>query len=192
MSWREMRVTVLASRLSRLLPHRFRRDDKGTTAVEFGMVAVPFMMMLFGIIAIGLYFHTVFALENAVERASRQFRTGQAQQANLTPDQFKTSLCTYLPSNIACDAKLQVNVKSYPDSASITNASLPQCRTGGNALNTTTEYNAGGANVIYLVWVCYKWDLAAKLPYLTFPGALADNSLLIQAATTFKTEPYTN
>lgn len=192
MSWREMRVTVLAPRLARLMPRRFRRDEKGTTAVEFGLVAVPFMMMLFGIIAIGLYFHTVFALENAVERSSRQFRTGQAQQAGLTPEQFKTSLCTHLPSNIACDAKLQVNVKSYPDSASITAASLPQCRTAGGALNTTTEYNAGGASVVYLVWVCYKWDLAVKLPFVTFPGALSDGSLLIQAATTFKTEPYTN
>jgi Flp pilus assembly protein TadG len=46
----------------------WRSDTAGVTAVEFAMVAVPFLMLLFGIITVGLFFFTTFSLENAVER----------------------------------------------------------------------------------------------------------------------------
>ena len=62
----------------------FWRDERGFTAVEFAMVAMPFLMLLFGTIGIGLFFFTTFSLENAVEQASRQIRTGQAQLAGMT------------------------------------------------------------------------------------------------------------
>lgn len=170
---------------------RWRADESGATAVEFGMVITPFMFLLFGIIAIGLYFFTVFTLENAVEQASRQIRTGAAQQSGLTADQFKTALCSYLPGNMACDGSLQVNVKNYPNSASITAASLPTCLDSGGNLSATSSYTPGGANVIVLVWVCYEWTLAGKIPLLRL-GDMANGSALIQATTTFRTEPYTN
>lgn len=166
-------------------------DERGATAVEFAMVITPFMFLLFGIIAIGLYFFTVFTLENAVEQASRQIRTGQAQQAGVTAAQFKTALCSYLPGNMACDGSLQVNVQNYPNSASITAASLPKCLNTAGSLSGATTYTPGGANVIVLVWVCYEWTLAGKIPLLRL-GDMANGSALIQATTTFRTEPYTN
>ena len=56
------------------------RDSRGTTAIEFAMVALPFVLLLFGLLSVSLYFFTTFTLENAVWQAARAIRTGQVQQ----------------------------------------------------------------------------------------------------------------
>jgi len=170
---------------------RWRRDSSGTTATEFAMVALPFMMLLFGIIAVGLYFFTTFTLENAVEQAARLLRTGQAQQANYTAQQFKNKVCEFVPGHIDCVGKVQVNVLSFPDTTNITPASLPTCLNNSRQLSGNTQYNPGGASQVVLVWVCYEWELAAKIPFLHL-GDMAGGSRLIQATTVFRTEPYDN
>ena len=174
---------------SRHLLRRWRRDDRGVTALEFGMVAAPFFMMLFGIIGVGLYFFTTFTLENAVEQASRLLRTGQAQQANMTAAQFKTKVCELVPGHIDCVGKLKVNVKSFDDSDDITPASLPRCLDGSGNLSATNEFTPGGASKVVLVWVCYEWEFAKSIPFLNFSD-MNSGSRLIQATTTFRTEPY--
>ena len=45
---------------------RFRRAEKGATAVEFAMVAAPFFFLLFAMIEIAAVFFTSTVLENAV------------------------------------------------------------------------------------------------------------------------------
>lgn len=170
---------------------RLRADTRGVTAVEFAMVAGPFLMMLFGIIAVGLFFFTTFTMENAVEQAARFLRTGQAQLATppYTEVQFKNKVCSYLPSNIDCAGKVKVNVKAYPNAADITAASLPKCINNSGDLNTTTEFNMGDASQVLLVWACYEWELANKIPFLKV-GDMSNGSRLIQATTVFRAEPY--
>jgi hypothetical protein len=55
------------------------KDQSGIAAIEFSIVAMPFAMMLFGIISVFVYFFTDFMFENAVWQASREMRTGQYQ-----------------------------------------------------------------------------------------------------------------
>ncbi|MDX2158055.1 MAG: TadE/TadG family type IV pilus assembly protein [Hyphomicrobiaceae bacterium] len=167
---------------------RWHRDARGVTAVEFAMVAMPFLMMLFGIIGVGLYFFTTFTLENAVEQASRLLRTGQAQVANYTADQFKAKVCEYVPGHIDCVGKVRVNVKSYADTTNITADSLPRCLNNGG-LSNASEFDMGGASEVVLVWVCYEWDLAGKIPFLRL-GDMSNGSRLIQATTVFRSEPF--
>jgi Flp pilus assembly pilin Flp len=191
MVWRMRKSGTPGKASTAAMLSRLRRDETGATAVEFGLVALPFLMMLFGIIAVGLYFFTTFTLENAVEQASRQIRTGQAQQAGLNSDQFRSAVCNNLPGNMPCDSSIQVNVQNYPDSASITPDSLPQCLDAGGNLSAASNYAPGGSNVIVLVWVCYEWKLAGKIPLLRL-GNMGNGSRLIHATTTFRTEPYAN
>ena len=169
---------------------RWKRDTHGATAVEFAMVALPFLMMLFGIIGVGLYFFTVFTMENAVEQASRLLRTGQAQQAGYNADQFKSKVCEFVPGFVDCGSKLRVNVVSYPDTT-IPLDTLPRCLTNAGDLNGGNTYDPGGASQVVLVWVCYEWELANKIPFLHL-GDMSNGSALIQATTVFRTEPYEN
>ena len=97
---------------SRLLA-RLRADERGFTAVEFGMVAMPFLMLLFGIMVVGLFFFTTFSLENATEEAGRLIRTGQVQQNGMTAAQFKQEVCTRLPDYVDCTNKLRIQVQNF-------------------------------------------------------------------------------
>ena len=167
---------------------RWQRDTHGATAVEFAMVALPFLMMLFGIIGVGLYFFTVFTMENAVEQASRLLRTGQAQKAGYTAAQFKNKVCEFVPGFVDCTSKVRVNVLSYADTT-IPVGSLPKCLGNDGSLGAAATYDPGAASQVVLVWVCYEWELASKIPFLRL-GDMSNGSALIQATTVFRTEPF--
>lgn len=172
------------------LLRRLKSNDDGATAIEFAMVVGPFLMLLFGIIAVGLYFFTTFSLENAVEQAARVIRTGQAQQSGMNGEQFKAKVCEYVPGHIDCAGKIYVNVKSFTNSADIHESDLPKCLDSSGNLRRSADYVPGGSSVVVLVWLCYEWDMA-KFPFINL-GDMANGSRLIQATTTFRTEPYTN
>ena len=165
---------------------KLRKNEDGATAIEFAMVAGPFLMFLYGIISIGLYFFSQFALENAIETAARQVRTGQAQSAGLSQQQFHDSVCANVPSFVSC-ANLVVNVASYVNYAAIAAPSCIDPNTG--APSAAQAYAPGQQNAVVVAWVCYQWDLTKYIPFLRL-GNLPDGSRLIQATSTFQTEPY--
>lgn len=170
------------------LARNWKQDNRGTTAIEFGMVGLPFFMFLFGTFGIGLYYFTTFSLENAVEQASRLIRVGLVQQNGMTAGEFKQEVCKHLPPFIDCDGKMRVSVQSYSDFGYIV---TPPCTdSDGNLIPPESSvYNAGSSSQVVLVTVCYEWDLAAALPFLKL-GSMPDGAALIQASATFRTEPY--
>lgn len=172
---------------------RLRRDNRGTTAIEFGIVGVPFLMMCFGVITVGLHFLTTYSLENAVERAGRLIRTGQAQMAGMTASEFKQKVCQNAASYIDCDTKLKVHVQSWTNFA---NVQPKACLDANGNLSGSAGASSdpignvsGGASAVVLITVCYEWELAARLPFLRL-GRMQNGSALIQAAITFRSEPY--
>ncbi len=68
---------------------RFRANAQGVTAIEFGFVALPFMLFVFGIMAAGLQFFTVNALDNAVETAARKISHGRGAAGRLDHAEFQ-------------------------------------------------------------------------------------------------------
>jgi Flp pilus assembly protein TadG len=162
--------------------------------VEFAIVAIPFFMLIFGVIGIGLYFFTANALENGVETAARKIRTGEAQKSDLTVDGFRDLVCSATGTYINCD-KLSVVVQS----AGVWGDIVPQpcLDADGNIVPSTgsegekvSKYT-GMASQVVLVTLCYQWDLAESFGFLNF-GANSDGSgaAILQAATAFRTEPY--
>ena len=166
----------------------FRSNTKGSLAIEFAAVTLPFLMLLFGILVAGLYYFTTFSLENAVEQAARQIRTGQAQLANKTKAQFKLDVCSKAPSFVDCANYLRVNVVEFSDFASV---APPSCLDGGGNLipDPADDPVPGAAGEVVLVIVCYEWRMANILPFLKV-GDMSNGSAMIQAATTFRTEPF--
>ena len=82
---------------------RFRRDQDGATAVEFALVAVPFLALLFAIIELAMMFWTTQILEESLSQTARSLLTGQPQTrytsglATVTRDAFKIDLCANVP-----------------------------------------------------------------------------------------------
>lgn len=171
------------------LLRRFAKDENGAYAIEFALVGIPFIMLIFGIIVLGLYFFVTFSLENAVERAGRLLRTGQAQVAGMTTDQFKTEVCNRAPGFIDCDSKVRVNVAAWSGFGDINPPACTDAGTGELIPDPPVEPVPGAAGEVVLVTVCYEWTLAGRLPFLKV-GQMANGAALIQASTTFRTEPY--
>ena len=104
---------------------RFRRDRKGATAVEFAIISVPFLGLLFAIFETAFVFFATEAIEFAGSEASRQIMTGQTQTASVsTESAFKTTvICPttgkkLIPSFIDC-TKLRVDARGAADFSTI-------------------------------------------------------------------------
>jgi Flp pilus assembly protein TadG len=176
---------------------RWHADQSGFTAVEFAMVALPFVMLLFGTISVCLFYFTNFTMENAVWMASRSIRTGQFQQgegayasmatAEDRKKAFKQALCAKAPAYIDCN-KAVVMVQS--NAGGFGSIVRPVCATDGTIIDQTkADFNPGGASSVVLITVCYPWGFGGKLPFFPLSN-LSDGSLLIQASVAFRTEPY--
>ncbi len=174
-----------------------RKDESGNSTVEFAMIAMPFLMLLVGIMSICLYFFTNFTIENAVWQAARAIRTGQLQQsqgsyAGITTleDQktaFKNALCAKAPTFLDCANRAVVLVQS---NASFSGIVEPNCASNGTIVDqSTASFDPGTASSVVLVTVCYPWQFGGKLPFFKL-GNLNDGSLLMQASAAFRTEPY--
>jgi Flp pilus assembly protein TadG len=179
------------------LMRRWRGDDSGVTAIEFAMVALPFLMLLFGIMSVCLYYFANFTIENAVWQAGRGIRTGQLQQSQgaysgaVTNEDrktaFKKAMCDKAPTFFECQSKAVVIVQNNANFSSI---SQPSCANNGTMITEDVAgFNTGGAGAVVLVTVCYPWDFGGKLPFFKM-GNLSDGSLLMQASVAFRTEPY--
>ncbi len=86
---------------------------KGVTAIEFAMVAGPFLYLLGFIFETGLMLFSEYVIENGVAQASRMIRTGQVQNQGLTKAQFKTLVCGNLATFLDCNTKLYVDVRQF-------------------------------------------------------------------------------
>lgn len=170
------------------------RNEDGTAAIEFGIVALPFLMFVIGLLGLGLYFLAGTQLEYGVEAAARKVRTGEAKKDAMTVGEFKQLVCTDAGSYIDC-AKLSVILQHASSWSGI--SPQPCVDSKGNMAGSTgatdepiTNYS-GGANEVVLITLCYEWELAASLPFIKL-GNSADGSgpAIIQAATAFKSEPY--
>ena len=103
------------------------RED-GAAAVEFALVAVPFLALLFAIIETALVFFAGQYLETVVADSSRLIMTGQVQSQGMTQSQFLNQLCGKIVALFNCNS-LIVDVQKYT-AYSGANTSLPL--SGGN------------------------------------------------------------
>lgn len=58
---------------------RRRRDEQGATAVEFALILVPLLVVIFGLIQYGLYFYSAQSGSNAANTVVRQLAVGNCQ-----------------------------------------------------------------------------------------------------------------
>jgi Flp pilus assembly protein TadG len=182
---------------AKFLTRRLRSDESGFSAVEFAIVALPFLLLLVGLVSISLYFFTNFTMESAVLNAARAIRTGQLQQgkgaySGLTTNEdkraaFKAIMCSKAPTFLDCANRAVVLVQSSSSFGGITE---PNCAKDGSMVNQTpANFDPGSANSVVLVTVCYAWKFGGQLPIFKISN-LSDGSMLMQASAAFRTEPF--
>jgi Flp pilus assembly protein TadG len=164
---------------------RFRRNRRGSAAVEFALVAPVFFALLFAIIETAMVFFAGQVLETVTQNSARMIMTGQAQTAAYTQAQFATYVCNQVPALFNC-ANISIDVQSYPAFSSVTiNSQID----GANNFINNMQYSPGGAGDIVVVRLFYQWPLfVTGLGYNI--ANLAGSQRLLSATAAFRNEPY--
>ncbi len=170
-SWPE---TLPCERVSRSV-RAFLRDENAATAVEFALVSVPFLGLLFAIFETAFVFFTTQSVEAATAEAARKIMTGQAQSnsAVSSAEQFKSAyLCPttgrILPGYIDCNT-IVVDVRKAATWSSATLSS-------NFFTETTHQYCTGNTSEIVVLRVGY--------PMPVYLSVLAMNSIALGGTTT--------
>lgn len=168
---------------------RLAREKRGSTAVEFAIIAIPFMALLFGVVEIGMVLLISATLDTAVEFASRNVRTGEFQSAGaVSKDDFKALVCrnmTWLQGS--CTSRILVESQTFTNYAAA-GASLSAAPATFDPAGNRC-WSVGGPRDIVLMRVYYQWDLIT--PVLT-PALenMGGGKRLIVSASAFRNEPY--
>lgn len=166
---------------------RFRRARDGATAVEFGIIALPFIVMMFAVFELALVFTIDSSLETAVIDTGRLVRTGQAQASSMTQETFKTEVCSRMTIfESSCNERLKVDVRVITDFAT----PPPDPMEDGEAFSEAgLGYDAGGARSLVLVSAWYSQTLFTPLLKDAL-SRLGDGTAWISATTAFRNEPF--
>jgi Flp pilus assembly protein TadG len=185
----------LSHRTKRLIParllriktvRRFARGDDGIAAVEFGIVAAPFLALMFAIMETAIVFFASQTLETAVADSARLIMTGQAQQSSFTQQQFKNAVCAKILGLFDCANGIKIDVKTYTSFSSISNAKPIDAN---GKLLTNFGYTPGNPGDIVVVRLMYEWPIYVSL--LGFNLAdMSSGKRLIIATAAFRNEPY--
>jgi len=171
---------------------RFARDEKAATAVEFGILALPFFTVIFAIIETSVVFLAGQILDSAVNDSSRHIRTRQAQAAGDTADDYRAAVCKGLFGMFDCDDHNRLRIRvSEVDSFGETEPMLPLAcdeDTGSCNWSLVEAYDPGGASSIIMVEAYYKWPTIVNLPWFDL-ATLPDGTRLLAAVRIFRNEP---
>jgi Flp pilus assembly protein TadG len=176
----------------------FGRDQAGVTAVEFGLLALPFFTIVMAILETSLIFLAGQILDSAVHDSSRLVRTGQAQNRSpaYTPEDFRDAICAGLYEMFDCDVaddKLRVSVTVLADFSAAT-LGYP-VKTGEDCddeecdWTLVDDYDPGDGGDVVLVQAYYKWPTIVRLPGFNLQ-TLPDGSRLLGASRVFRNEPF--
>jgi len=171
--------------LARLL-RNFLRRRRGVAAVEFAIIAIPFLLLIMGIIEVGLIFWAGYELENATAAAARLVRTGQAQNSGYTVAQLQAQLCQNVVILSNCTTKVQLSVQTFSTFAGIT---APSAVDQNGKLQASFPYSPGGPGAIVLLTAYYEWPLTTPLTSAVLAN-LGDGNYLLQTSLAFRNEPY--
>ncbi len=204
----ERLILALKRRLARAEQSaaRFRADRKGSVAVEFGLVAIPFLALLFAIFQTALVVFTGQVLDTALQDAARLIMTGQAQ--SMTAQNFATGpngVCSRITALFNCTSAynagtLQIDIRTP---SSFANAVLTPPTVSGSTINWATSngqplYSNPTSGQLVIVRAAYLEPIYLSFP-ITFMGANMDSQLktsgsttsrLIMSTVAFRAEPF--
>lgn len=165
------------------LLRRFARAQDGAAAVEFAFVIIPFLILVFAIVELGLAFLVSMTLENAVMNVDRKIRTGEYQTANATASTYRTAVCQQMSwLGASCSTSLIVDVRTLPSFSTGSTLTAPKAN--------NTCWDPGGPSSIVLVRGYYKWPLITPLLQNIAGGNPANRQVNFSAV--FANEPYSD
>lgn len=169
---------------------RFGRARRGSAALEFSIVVMPFFLLTFGLAEISMIGFAQTSLDFAVSETARQIRTGQAQMGGVSQGEIEAQLCTELNRFIilGCDGNLFLDVDrfdSFVDADNDSNDPLED----GQFDDSGFGYNPGIPSDIVVVRAYYRWQIMTPLFEPIFQNINGGQRILVSTMM-FRNEPY--
>ena len=174
---------------SRCVLRRYRKSQDGVTAIEFAIVAPPFLALMLAVFEVGIMLFSEYVIEHGVGKAARMIRTGEVQTANMTVSEFKALVCGNLAGYLDCETNLKVDVRKFADFDEVT-LPPPLGADGEFSAGIGGNYDPGAPYEVVVVRVYYAWSLFT--PGLTLMDNMSDGRRLLAAGAAFRNEPFAN
>lgn len=168
--------------------NRWFKRKEGTTAVEFALVGIPFVLMIVGTLEMSLMFTAQALLHESTFTASRLIRTGQIQTGAVAGNEeaFRQAVCDFAALMIPCDRiQFQVQqVASFGDAGDLPPAEFDE---DGNLQDQ--DFDPGGVSEIVMIRVVYNYPVITPLmqPILSNNGGSTRSMI---STIVLQNEPY--
>jgi Flp pilus assembly protein TadG len=171
---------------ARQIGHRLFVAQDASAAIEFGLVAAPFLALVFAIMETAVVFFAGQALETAVATSSRLILTGQAQTAGWSAADFKNQVCAQIYGLFNCQSGVYVNVNTF---SSFSNVSMVNPVNAQGNFQNNFSYNPGGPGDIVVVQLFYQYPVYVSLLGFNLSNVNGGYRLLAASAA-FRNEKY--
>jgi Flp pilus assembly protein TadG len=187
---------------------RFGKNRDGAAALEFALLAIPFMMLIFATFETFLAFAGEQLMNNAVDTMARKIRTGeitfgQGKPTDMTESEFREAFCAEISVLRMCSsteasspAKLYLDIRQFSTFADMPK-DVPRVSSDQYSDLDTTEFafSPGGSESKNMVRAYYRWQVMTDLirPYITNirpAGKLIPTDFLIVSTSAFQNEKY--
>ncbi len=134
------------------------RSERAGAAVEFALVAAPFLALLVALIQSALVFVAGRELDNIVAQSSRYILTGQPQSTNMTQAGFASWVCQNTYALFNC-SNFMINVQNYASFAAANTATPTLTFNANGQVTNTWSWSPGSGGDIVVVQVMYQWPI---------------------------------
>jgi len=166
------------------LLRRFWREKSAATAVEFAILAFPFLLLLFAILESCVAFAAQELLTNATDDVARQFRTGQLRGGVVNEQIVRDLLCDRMSVLFPSDCPgLRVDLQSFQtfeEAAEVFE---------GPVLPSTYLFDPGDAGDKNVLRVFYFWPVFTNIMHESMAN-LPGGKMLLFATQTWQNEPF--
>ncbi|MEO3386611.1 TadE/TadG family type IV pilus assembly protein [Mesorhizobium sp. CAU 1741] len=171
------------------LLRRFSRNSKGSIAIEFAALALPFSMLVFAILESCISFAAQQVLSNVTDDIAREMRTGQIRAATLDPEDLEERICNRLQIVVSTGCPgLEIDLKEYDSFEDAAKQRIEYTSTGDiDTSDFSIEIGLSGSkNQLRLF---YRWPVITDFMRRSMAN-LPDGKTLHFASVTWQNEPF--
>lgn len=166
-----------------------RKNQSGSAAVEFALVVIPMMGLMFALFEIMMIFFVQTTLESAIAEEARKIKTGQANAGSgINAATFKANVCGRMVDP-QCGNRLSVMVETPASAPLVDPFTTPA------VLNAPPYQQGTAAGAIIVVRGFYVWPLmtpglSEAFTNTSITGPNNSKSRLLVATSAFRNEPF--
>jgi Flp pilus assembly protein TadG len=169
----------------------FMRSRRGSAAVEFALIALPLVAIIFAALQFAIILLAQQELNRAADETGRAVMTGKisstsGQTGYLSQSDFQKKVCSYLVALFNC-SNLMINMQTA-SSFSAASTSPPSYATLQNNSWSYQTGSHGSTPQVIVLQVMYEWPVFGSLLGFNL-ATLPNGTRLLVATSVFMNEP---